>query len=294
MHTRKQRLVPLPENITGFDVTQGSWNGVRVDVTEARCTGRVSHHLCYEDETRLNVLLEEVGRIPCEPRFREHLPCPSGYTPRHLYFAPAGMDLWGYCEDLRYARDVTLVFDVATLEQRLDMDLSAAAFATPRLRYSDDRLWTLVRLLAEAVESADVSSQLYGDGLVAAIVARMVAAPTPVAAAGSRLAPWQVRRVTDYLVQHTHRRIGLLELANLIGLSQSRFSHAFKATTGLAPYQWQLAHRIERAKALLLDGHASLQSVAEATGFADVMHFGRAFKRVVRVTPAAWRREHRR
>ncbi len=290
MQTRKDRQVPLPENILEFSVAQGQWSGVKVDVTETRCAGRVLHHLCYENETRLNVLLEEVGHVPCEPRFREHQACPTGYTPRHLYLAPAGMDLWGYCADLRYAKDVTLMFDLVALGQRFDLDLRAGPFTTPRLRFSDDRLWTLVRLLTEAVDSPDPSSQLYGDGLVTAIVARMTSRAEE-ACTGTKLSSWQLRRVTEYLTANAHKRIELLELASLVGLSQSHFSRGFKATTGRSPYQWQLANRIDRSKVLLLNRHASLESVADATGFADAVHFGRTFRRLVGTTPAAWRRQ---
>lgn len=77
------------------------------------------------------------------------------------------------------------------------------------------------------------------------------------------------------------------------GLSQSHFSRAFKASTGMAPYRWQLDARIRRAQALLLDTRASLDEVAEATGFADAVHFGRTFRKLTGATPAAWRRDRK-
>jgi transcriptional regulator GlxA family with amidase domain len=59
----------------------------------------------------------------------------------------------------------------------------------------------------------------------------------------------------------------------------------------MAPYQWQLDARIRQAQALLLDTDASLEDVAEATGFADAVHFGRTFRKLAGATPAIWRRE---
>lgn len=290
MATRLERLVPLPENISAFSVMQGEWNGIGVDVTEATCSGRVLHHLCYEDETRINALLEERGGSPCEPRLHEHQPCQAGYTPRHLYMAPAGMDLWGYGADLQYARDVTLRFDVPALEKRFGVSL--ATLSAPRLRFSDERLWTLMKLLAEAVGSPDPSMRLYGDGLTAAIVAHLAAERCEsVHSTDGALAPWQLRRVIEYLTEHANRRVELKHLASLVGLSQSRFSRAFKASTGQAPYRWQLAHRVDRAKMLLSSRHARLDEVAEATGFADAVHFGRTFRRIAGASPAAWRRQ---
>jgi len=72
-------------------------------------------------------------------------------------------------------------------------------------------------------------------------------------------------------------------------LPQSHYCGAFKASTGVAPYQWQLQARVERAKDLLLNTNKGLQDVAEATGFADAVHFGRTFRRMTGASPAAWR-----
>jgi AraC family transcriptional regulator len=61
--TRVDRLIALPENMLSRTMAQRAWNGVRVDVTEFHCVGRVAHHLHHETETRLSVLLEEVGSL---------------------------------------------------------------------------------------------------------------------------------------------------------------------------------------------------------------------------------------
>ena len=90
---------------------------------------------------------------------------------------------------------------------------------------------------------------------------------------------------------HLPERVDLADLAALAGLSQSHFSRAFKASTGMAPYRWQLDARIRRAQALLIDTSAPLNEVAEATGFADAVHFGRTFRKLTGATPAAWRRD---
>lgn len=263
-----------------------------VDVTEWRCSGMVAHQFPYETETRLITLLEEVGS-PCEPRLRENQPCPTGYMPRHMDFAPAGMEMWGYSADIRFVKEATLTFDLAALRERLATEFDADTITTPRLRFSDDRIWTLVKLLSDAVSDPDPSAQLYGDGLTAAIMARLFADRPDPGVDGKGLAPWQLRRIIEYLDAHLPNRIDLAHLAVLAGLSQSHFSRAFKASTGMAPYRWQLDARIRRAQALLLDTRASLDEVAEATGFADAVHFGRTFRKLTGATPAAWRRDRK-
>lgn len=270
-----------------LSLAQRAWNGVSVDISEYHCAGRVVHPLRRQTETRLSVVLEEVGGH-CEPRLREDQPCPIGYMPRHMHFAPAGLEMWGYSADARIVKEATLSFDLAILSERLSTGFNAEAIAAPRLRFSDDRIWTLVNLLSDAVNDSDPSAQLYGDGLIAAVAARLFATRESVADARG-LAPYQLQRVIEYLEAHLPARVELAQLAKLADLSQSQFSRAFKASTGMAPYRWQLDARIRRAQALLIDTSASLDDVAEATGFADAVHFGRTFRKFTGATPAAWR-----
>jgi AraC family transcriptional regulator len=291
--SRAERLVPLPENVSSLSVTRRCWNGVGLDVISARCEGRVAHHLCYESHTRLGALLEEVGS-PCEPRLREHEPCPVPYVPRHLLFVPAGLPVWGYSANMRFVKDAVLTFDLEAVSERLQHAYERDLVATPRLRFADEPVWTLVKLLADVVDDHDPATQLYGDGLTAAIVARLMSRSNRPVRAAAGLAPRQLRRVFDYLDAHTSERVNLATLASLVGLSQSRFSHAFRISTGVAPYRWQLDMRIRRAQRLLLEREQSLESVAEATGFADAVHFGRTFRKLTGTTPATWRRERRR
>ena len=284
----------LPENVLSVSAIQGSWKGVRIDVTCFQCIGQVSHKLPHSEETRLSVVLEEVGGH-CEPRLHVDRPNPIEHMPRHMHFAPAGLEMWGFTADARFVKDATLSFDLKALAEQMAMNLGGAAISSPRLRFADDRLWTLVRLLSDAVDDPDPSTQLYGDGLVTAIAARLLA-PQPAARAedGKGLAPWRLRRVIDYMEAHLPDRVDLAQLAQLAGLSTSHFSRAFKASTGMAPYQWQLNARIQRAQTQLINTDASLDQVAEANGFADAVHFGRRFRQLIGATPAAWRRAHKR
>jgi AraC family transcriptional regulator len=131
------------------------------------------------------------------------------------------------------------------------------------------------------------------EGLTPATGTRLISEQHQPAGAITGLAPWQLRRVLEYLDAHISQRVELATLATLVGLSQSHFSHAFRVSTGVAPYRWQLEARIRRAQRLLLDTRAPLEQVAEATGFADAVHFGRTFRRLTGTPPAAWRRHRR-
>jgi AraC family transcriptional regulator len=100
-------------------------------------------------------------------------------------------------------------------------------------------------------------------------------------------------RVLEFLEAHLTEDIGLDELAQLVGLSQSQFARAFKVSTGLPPYQWCLHNRVKRAQEMLFNGSDSLADIAIQNGFADQSHFTKTFRRVTGTTPANWKRVHR-
>ena len=196
---RADRLQPLPPPVSRVHVTRRVWSGVCVDATQCWGRGEACTDLGYESETRLWALLEESGRAHCEARFTAEQASPVAYTPRSMHFAPSGLKAWGYCADMNYVRDATLIFDVATLEARLSQRLDAASLSVPRWRFADDTLWTLIGLLAKAVDDPDPSSELFGDGLILAILARVLRDRGADGNKGQGLARWQLRRVLDYL-----------------------------------------------------------------------------------------------
>lgn len=104
-----------------------------------------------------------------------------------------------------------------------------------------------------------------------------------------RLAPWQVRRATDYLMAHLDDDVSLAELAAAVRLSPFHFARAFKRSTGLTPQRFFMERRVDRARELLADTNMGLAEIALACGFAGQSHFTTAFKRHAGVTPGAWR-----
>jgi AraC-like DNA-binding protein len=104
------------------------------------------------------------------------------------------------------------------------------------------------------------------------------------------LAPWQARRVLDYIEANLDRTIRIEELAGIVRRSISHFSRAFRADFGVSPYTYITRRRITRAQELMLSTDKSLASIAVSCGLADQSHLSRMFRRLVGVTPALWRR----
>lgn len=103
------------------------------------------------------------------------------------------------------------------------------------------------------------------------------------------LSTWQERLAKDIIEWSLVGGIGLAEIAALCGVRTSQFAHAFRRSTGMAPYQWLQQRRVARAKRLLAADRSPLADVALACGFADQSHLTRCFARLVGMTPGLWR-----
>ena len=106
------------------------------------------------------------------------------------------------------------------------------------------------------------------------------------------LTPRQLSRVEEYVRANISKEVSLADLANLVGLSRYHFSRAFKKSTGLAPYQFVIAKRVECAKGLLSKRQLPILEVAAAVGFNTPLQLNRAFRRLVGSAPSAFRQRN--
>jgi len=200
------------------------------------------------------------------------------------------MDLWVDIRDVQSIRHLDIHFDADILGQRLMEEIDPQKLGDPKLLFFDQRIMALAELIAAEIASPSPLHDLYGDGLaVALLIDVLKMTKTPERKRGA-LAPWQLRRATEFIEEHCVRSIRLQELADLTGLSPSHFSHSFKASTGLTPHDWQMNARLEHAKQLLCDKRQALIAIAAETGFSDQAHFTRAFRKHVGTTPARWQK----
>ncbi len=104
------------------------------------------------------------------------------------------------------------------------------------------------------------------------------------------LARWQAMRALAHIESNLETKIEIRALAELLALSKSHFSRAFKRSLGQPPMAYVAMRRVERAKILMTSTAQLLTEIALACGFADQSHLIRSFRRQVGMSPGCWRR----
>jgi len=97
----------------------------------------------------------------------------------------------------------------------------------------------------------------------------------------------------DHLENHYGESIQVQGAARTCGMSESHFMSFFKRVTGQSFMAYLNHCRIERAQALLVTTERPMSAISQETGFCDQSYFGTVFRRLVGMTPAAYRRKYR-
>jgi AraC-like DNA-binding protein len=80
------------------------------------------------------------------------------------------------------------------------------------------------------------------------------------------------------------------ELADGVAMSRSAFADRFTALVGQPPMQYLAHWRMQLAAVRLATGTAKVAAIAEEVGYDSEPAFSRAFKRLMGLSPGAWRR----
>ena len=94
----------------------------------------------------------------------------------------------------------------------------------------------------------------------------------------------------EFLETHYNQAINVEDGAALLGLSKPHFMRLFKQVTGQS-FLYYLNHfRIAKAQALLTSTDMPLAELSQEVGFCDQSYFGSVFRKIVHMTPMAYRR----
>jgi len=102
----------------------------------------------------------------------------------------------------------------------------------------------------------------------------------------------RLQPAVEFLNEHLESHTSLAHLAALCGVSIYHFARSFSAQLGCAPFEYQRALRLEKAKELLRESDLAIEAVGIAVGIESASNFARLIRRTVGLAPREYRRLH--
>jgi LacI family transcriptional regulator len=103
----------------------------------------------------------------------------------------------------------------------------------------------------------------------------------------------EVARIVQQIRDHLNEVFGVERILRLSPLSRRQLEQRFRRSVGSSPYAFLNELRVERAKLLLAQSHKrALTTVASECGFSELRRFRMVFRRITKLSPAEYRRNH--
>jgi AraC family transcriptional regulator len=183
---------------------------------------------------------------------------------------------------------------------KLDVDSNDLALGALRYEtaFEDPLLGGMARAIASELRAETSAGTLLVESLANSMAARLVQKHISASAAQSVSSPARggldrrrLLRVLDYMEANLEGDITLDRMASIACLSRFHFARVFKQAVGQSPHRYVSARRLERAKALLIQGDRPLVDIALALSFSSQANFTRAFRQATGLAPGQYRRE---
>ena len=100
----------------------------------------------------------------------------------------------------------------------------------------------------------------------------------------------RIEQARETILLHPDEPRTLASLAASVGMSPFHFARVFRSLMGVAPHRFLRDLRLDRARAMLLDGE-SVTATCYAVGFGNLSHFIRSFRRRFGTAPSSLRKK---
>ncbi|OKH21517.1 helix-turn-helix domain-containing protein [Chroogloeocystis siderophila] len=163
----------------------------------------------------------------------------------------------------------------------------------PEFRDRNPQIEQISTMLLTELYAGGFAGRLYVESLTNVLAVHLLrkysAVSSCVVLCDRGLSDRQLLQVTDYISAHLAQDIKLSDLAQLLEMSQFHFSRLFKQSTGVAPHQYVLQQRGERAKQLLKTTKLPVMEIAMQCGFSSHSHLGKWMRQHTGMTPKTYR-----
>ena len=103
----------------------------------------------------------------------------------------------------------------------------------------------------------------------------------------------RIEKVNDYIQLNIHQNIKIKEVADLVNMSETAFSHFFKKCTQRSFSDYITDMRAGYAARQLMETEKNISEICYDCGFNNISNFNRIFKKKLGVTPSDFRSQQR-
>lgn len=107
-----------------------------------------------------------------------------------------------------------------------------------------------------------------------------------------RLRDFYMKEALSFIEQNYQRDVSVEDIAAFCGLNRSYFGKLFRDTMGESPQAFLLHYRMAQAAQFLKETTQPVSAISTMVGYANPLHFSRAFKSVYGISPRAYRQTH--
>lgn len=154
----------------------------------------------------------------------------------------------------------------------------------------DSRIEAIAHLFQAELDGDGIGETLYTESLMQVLVIHLLrhycTLQPMIQPIVEKLPSPRLQSVLDYIHSYLDQPLHLAELAAVAGMSQYHFCRLFKQSIGVAPYQYVLQQRMEKAKELLQQEKYTIAEISLLVGCADQSRFAKHFKRHFGITPS--------
>lgn len=156
------------------------------------------------------------------------------------------------------------------------------------------RMWTLIQRIRDLGDVAtEGSASLVLEAAILELLAWQLGGAGPHRTTRLKLSRADVEGIhaaRDLLLERLDDPPTLAELARHAMTNEFKLKRGFREIFGTSPYAWLLEHRLELARAWLLDTDWSIARISRRVGYREPAHFTNAFRRRYGVPPSTLRR----
>ncbi|WP_316811629.1 AraC family transcriptional regulator [Pedobacter heparinus] len=154
----------------------------------------------------------------------------------------------------------------------------------------NDQLIHLFETILEKTKTEQPGYQALASGMILHLLGTVYAKTKQEEMEQEDISEVLINKARILLREYVHKNIAVEQVAEELQVSYSWFRKAFKTFTGIAPHQYVLQLKIEKAKTLLADTTKPIKAIASELGFESSFYFSRIFKNKTGQAPDAYRK----